>query len=839
MATLEHLEARADNHRVTDSGLMQHAEAAQAFEEVALSEKIPTTYNYSKSNLAVQQDHLPAIRGQDQDQQTEHFAEQTRVMRDQNKALFDQSGILNEQSGLMTDQIKATEEVAQIVGRLYDLMYKQATKLEPKVQQSFGQGGNVYEGEYSRVNDGNRLGSDNGGGGSSISDLLRERRREQARRQPRDERGRFKRNPDRPGRGGGRGPGRPGGGPRPGGKGLFGRLGKLVPKVQNIGGRIAGSALGRIAGGMLGAGGTLGSMYAINEAMNTMQDQWIYDRNNSNFISSGWQSVKDWTGDKLGDRTDFSTNRMGDQLRGRDGNAVTRAVRAAEGDSHLGAVSASFESGGRGVNTVSTGKGDAGGVSYGAHQLSSKSGTMQAFLRSTYGAPYAAAFRGLTPGSPQFNEAYKQVAAQDPDGFANAQQQYIAATHYQPVADWFQKQYGIDPQKRSRALNEMLYSLGVQYGPGGAKSVIGEALGNRDTTNMTDEEIISRVQDERVGSVNQRFRSSSDAVKKSVAARGVNEREALLTMLKSEQDKQKVAQENPLSAPAPMKSNAETNAKPLDAQKIIDNQAKHVAPQTAPQGNQLPANSPLMMKLPEQGGTPPAAPTTTPAAPATAPVSAPAPAPAAPESPLTKYAPKPAAPATGPVVAPIAAPLVQPMPKPVAAPVVAPAAEQATPVTAPVPTAPQIMQQNLSAAPAPAPVTVQPQTAAPVMPTISAPIAAPVIRASPMTETSGPASQSFYKTDTPVMSQPKAMGTQAMPVSSFTQSEPVERQQHDSVKKVMMVDQAPADAGGGGAASGGGGGSGGAGQKNDMVQLDEIPAIIDDFGILFVNAGYL
>ncbi|CEE29395.1 hypothetical protein VWQ19_11840 [Xanthomonas citri pv. citri] len=47
---------------------------------------------------------------------------------------------------------------------------------------------------------------------------------------------------------------------------------------------------------------------------------------------------------------------------------------------HLGMTSARHESGRRGVETISTGKGDHGGVSYGAYQLSSKSGSLREYL---------------------------------------------------------------------------------------------------------------------------------------------------------------------------------------------------------------------------------------------------------------------------------------------------------------------------------------------------------------------------------------------------------------------------------------------------------------------------
>jgi len=72
--------------------------------------------------------------------------------------------------------------------------------------------------------------------------------------------------------------------------------------------------------------------------------------------------------------------------------AIERAIgNASDADTgaRLGALSAEFESGGRGPGTVSSGKGDPGGVSYGIYQLSSKAGTVAGFL-SGEGAPWGA-----------------------------------------------------------------------------------------------------------------------------------------------------------------------------------------------------------------------------------------------------------------------------------------------------------------------------------------------------------------------------------------------------------------------------------------------------------------
>jgi len=151
-------------------------------------------------------------------------------------------------------------------------------------------------------------------------------------------------------------------------------------------------------------------------------------------------------------------------------NIRTGGSTGAPVSGELGSVSAKYESGGRGVDTVSSGRGDPGGVSYGAHQLASKTGTMAAYLKSQEGQKYAGEFAGLTPGSPEFNAAYRKVAQQDSAGFAESQKAFITRTHYQPVAEHAQK-LGYDTS--DRRVQEALYSMSVQHG--GAKKIISAA----------------------------------------------------------------------------------------------------------------------------------------------------------------------------------------------------------------------------------------------------------------------------------------------------------------------------------------------------------------------------
>src|SRR6218665_1919316 len=94
-------------------------------------------------------------------------------------------------------------------------------------------------------------------------------------------------------------------------------------------------------------------------------------------------------------------------------------------EQRLGPLSERFESGGRGPGAVSGGQGDPGGISYGPWQLSSRAGTVAAFLASE-GARWRVDFADARPGSASFGTAWRAIAAREPDAFAAAQHAFIA-----------------------------------------------------------------------------------------------------------------------------------------------------------------------------------------------------------------------------------------------------------------------------------------------------------------------------------------------------------------------------------------------------------------------------
>lgn len=198
----------------------------------------------------------------------------------------------------------------------------------------------------------------------------------------------------------------------------------------------------------------------------------------------------------------------------------------------LGSLSEKYESGGRGPGTVSGGKGDYGGVSYGTYQLSTKMKTVEQFLQNE-GSTWQKEFAGLVPGSKEFSEKWREVAGRDSD-FGIAQHDYIKRTHYDVYAAKVFKEQELDLSNHSRALQDVIWSTAVQHGP--KNSIVSKALSGKDISKMSDSEIIKAIYTERSRTNAQGelvyFQSSSLTVQKGVAKRFRDELEDALEMLK-------------------------------------------------------------------------------------------------------------------------------------------------------------------------------------------------------------------------------------------------------------------------------------------------------------------
>ena len=204
----------------------------------------------------------------------------------------------------------------------------------------------------------------------------------------------------------------------------------------------------------------------------------------------------------------------------------------------LGALSAKYETGGRGPGVVSTGAGDPGGVSYGSYQMASKMGVVQKFVGQA-GFPWAKDFQGLTAGTAPFTACWKRIAAEQTDDFQKAQHAFIKKTHYDLLAAKILADDKLDVNTRSAALRDVVWSTAVQHGP--ASSIVHRACASLScpTSDPTyDKQLICAIYAERGrkkpdGNLAY-FSRSSPSVQAGVARRFQNEQQDALAMLAKE-----------------------------------------------------------------------------------------------------------------------------------------------------------------------------------------------------------------------------------------------------------------------------------------------------------------
>jgi len=237
-----------------------------------------------------------------------------------------------------------------------------------------------------------------------------------------------------------------------------------------------------------------------------------------------------------------------------------QAVEDTEKYKNFGALSGQMESNNN-VGGISSGKGDAGGKSYGTFQLSSKQGSVDKFLASS---GYKDKFQGLAVGSKEFDAKWKELSKND-ENFGKAQNTYATKEYYAPTELGLKKE-GIDLSSRGRAVKEVMMSTGVQYGASskGSVDLIKKALAGRDVSKMSDKDVIDAIQDYKAKTVDTKFKSSSDAVKKGVAARIEKER-AIAHALADKEDKDKGTKTEP--SESDKSSNVKVTEIPVDSYK--------------------------------------------------------------------------------------------------------------------------------------------------------------------------------------------------------------------------------------------------------------------------------
>ena len=206
-----------------------------------------------------------------------------------------------------------------------------------------------------------------------------------------------------------------------------------------------------------------------------------------------------------------------------------------KGLENLGIISKKYETGGRGAGTVSSGKGDYGGVSYGSYQMASRGGQKSTAAQFVKNSKWSDKFEGLQAGSKEFSDQWKEVAAQDLDEFEKAQHEYIKETHFNPLAEKVKEGTGLDVSKRSKAVQEALWSVSVQHG--GNTGLVNKSLAGKDQSKMSDQEVLDAINKERTKETASGqlayFKSSSANVQEGLRNRFTNERQDQQNLLDS------------------------------------------------------------------------------------------------------------------------------------------------------------------------------------------------------------------------------------------------------------------------------------------------------------------
>ena len=188
-----------------------------------------------------------------------------------------------------------------------------------------------------------------------------------------------------------------------------------------------------------------------------------------------------------------------------------------------GTISTLFETGVRHPSpyTISTGKGDHGGASYGSFQLSSNKGVVQRFVDQYFRDK----FTGFAPASPEFNASWRMLPERE---LEKAEAKFMRDEYFLPMIHTI----GVKERGLSAVAGEIIISTAVQYGIALGKTHLRTAPTEYFTQGF-EERLAARVQWSKYCNVDTNFRSSSPAVREGVRNRIWQEWCELIDMVES------------------------------------------------------------------------------------------------------------------------------------------------------------------------------------------------------------------------------------------------------------------------------------------------------------------
>ena len=141
--------------------------------------------------------------------------------------------------------------------------------------------------------------------------------------------------------------------------------------------------------------------------------------------------------------------------------------------------------------------------------MSVKRGTMADYLKYT---KYKE-LKHLEPDTLEFNRKWREIAKRDKEGFAREQHEYIKKKYYNTLQKRLINK-GIDLRGRGAAVQDMIWSTSVQYGPYRNKTrknpenPVVRALTRKNISRMSDAAIINAVQKNKMDNVINDFNKS-------------------------------------------------------------------------------------------------------------------------------------------------------------------------------------------------------------------------------------------------------------------------------------------------------------------------------------------
>jgi type VI secretion system secreted protein VgrG len=210
----------------------------------------------------------------------------------------------------------------------------------------------------------------------------------------------------------------------------------------------------------------------------------------------------------------------------------------------LGQTSETFESGGKGPGVINDYKasaaGDPGGASYGTYQFASytpdkmsdgrsrPSSKNSPVLQYLSNSKFKSQFEGLEPGTAAFDAKWKSVASSNKDEFQHDQHEYVKRKYYDTAIANIQRT-GLDLSKYGPAVQDLVWSTAVQFGPA-RTNIYTTALKGK--SEMTDKDIVNIVSDYKIANVDEFFKTSSPSIRDGVRSRFKAEKSKLLGMIK-------------------------------------------------------------------------------------------------------------------------------------------------------------------------------------------------------------------------------------------------------------------------------------------------------------------